>query len=127
MLINYIAGKVIYAPVIVLELRAQLQEWYQHLPPSVRFSLDGSLLFDTRNAHLRSLYIGVHVVMTWPGTLRCIEWGIIDQRDLGQNRAEWEKVRSEAQECLRNCSLYLEVGEELLMGRTMGLHSTLWS
>jgi hypothetical protein len=59
------------APVVALELRSQIDDWYHHLPSSLRLSLDQSFLFDTHKAYLRCAYHALIAVVTWPFDLHC--------------------------------------------------------
>ncbi|KAF1991777.1 hypothetical protein K402DRAFT_69464 [Aulographum hederae CBS 113979] len=61
--VGYREGQVLYQPIIVAELRKQADEWYVHLPPSVRFPITTARLFDRRKAFLRLQYVAMHAVM----------------------------------------------------------------
>ncbi|KAJ4373798.1 hypothetical protein N0V83_002537 [Neocucurbitaria cava] len=123
--VGYLTGRVIFAPVVIGELRKQVREWYDHLPSVVRFPLDASPLFDSRKSFLRIQYIALHVVFGWPSVLKILENSegdptIPDQETL---RVTTEQANS----CIRSSALLMSIADEQLMGRKMGTHFTLYA
>lgn len=59
-------GYVSYNPAVALELRTQIDEWYNHLPTSLKFSLAGGTVHNPRMAYLRLAYLTVVIIITWP-------------------------------------------------------------
>lgn len=59
-------GRTIYAPRVSQELLSQLQQWYLHLHPSVKFSLGTEPLLDIQKAFLRSQYYAALFQIYWP-------------------------------------------------------------
>ncbi|KAF1973093.1 hypothetical protein BU23DRAFT_143153 [Bimuria novae-zelandiae CBS 107.79] len=123
--VGYHSGRVIYAPVIMRELRKQAREWYDHLPAVVRFPLDATPVFDSRKSFLRGQYVALFVVLGWPSVLKIMEHGIGEDAPFDQNAIEI--MKEQAAECIRGCCLYLSVADEQLMGRTMGTHFSMWA
>ena len=123
--VGYHSGRVIYAPVVTKELRKQVREWYDHLPPVVRFPLDSTPVFDCRKSFLRGQYIGLFVVLGWPSVLKIMEHGEADGPTLSQETLAVTK--DQAQVCIKSCCVFLSVADEQLMGRKMGTHFSLYT
>jgi len=105
-----------------------MKEWYAHLPPTIRFPVDTSPLFDPRKSFLRAQYIVLFVVIGWPSVLRLLQLQS-QLMDAPEPMAHGETIvtlKAQAQECLSSCLLFLGGAEELLTKRTMGLAFTLW-
>ncbi|KAH8602077.1 hypothetical protein B0O99DRAFT_129120 [Bisporella sp. PMI_857] len=115
-------GQVIYAPVVTAELQHQSKEWYNHLPPSLKFPIDASPLFDPRKAYLRIQYIGIFIVIGWPSILQVLELGAT-----WDEGSELSPVQEQAQQCLASCTLMIAAAEEALSRRNMGSQLTLWA
>ncbi|OCL08327.1 hypothetical protein AOQ84DRAFT_376859 [Glonium stellatum] len=122
--VGYRVGQVIYAPVVAAELRKQAQEWYDHLPPPVRFPINTTPLFDLRKSFLRIQFVALHTVILWPSVLQLIE--AIATR--GENQVLTDQLRNmqkEARDCIEYCILNCELAEELVMQRHQGLQFTI--
>jgi hypothetical protein len=119
--VGYHSGRVIYAPVVTKELRKQVREWYDHLPPVVRFPLDSTPVFDSRKSFLRGQYIGLFVVLGWPSVLKIMEYSETDGPTLSQETLAVTK--DQAQLCIKSCCVFLSV----LMRRKMGTHLSLYT
>jgi hypothetical protein len=110
----------VYAPVVALELRSQIDDWHHHLPSSLRFPLDQSFLFDTRKAYLRCAYHALIAVVTWPFVLRCKN--VLYEVESRNSDEEAERIAKSANDCLKACRDYLEAGEEILTQRSLVSH-----
>lgn len=119
-----VTGQVIFAPVVVGELRKQVREWYHHLPSAVRFPLDSTPLFDSRKSFLRIQYMALHVVLGWPSVLRILENS--EGEASAQENETIVVTREHARHCIKSSALLLSVADEQLMGRKMGTHFTLY-
>lgn len=115
-----------YAPVVTLELRNQIDFWNQHLPSSLSFTSEHSLLFDMRKAYLRCMYFALIVVALWPFVARCKDIThdgtrtAIDESMLREeDRAQMQRG---AHECLEAARKYLHVAEEILTQKTLVSH-----
>lgn len=125
-IVGYRVGQVIYAPVVAAELNKQVEEWYNHLPPSVRFPVTNTPLFDLRKAFLRFQYLSLHAVIFWPSVLQMLEHAA--SRTLpSKNSSRVHELQSEAQHFVRYSHLVCEACEELLMECHLGLQFTIWS
>ncbi|KAI4713397.1 hypothetical protein J4E89_002377 [Alternaria sp. Ai002NY15] len=122
--VGYFTGQVIFAPVVVGELRKQVREWYHHLPSAVRFPLDSTPLFDSRKSFLRIQYMALHVVLGWPSVLRILENS--EEEASAQENETIVVTREHARHCIKSSALLLSVADEQLMGRKMGTHFTLY-
>ena len=109
-----------YAPVVALELRDQIDDWYNHLPHSLRFPVGQSYLFDTRKAYLRCAYHALVAVVTWPFVLEC-ENVLCKVGPLEINEEAQRTIES-ASECLKTSREYLEAAEEILMQKSLVSH-----
>lgn len=119
-----VTGQVIFAPVVVGELRKQVREWYHHLPSAVRFPLDSTPLFDSRKSFLRIQYMALHVVLGWPSVLRILENS--EEEASAQENETIVVTREHARHCIKSSALLLSIADEQLMGRKMGTHFTLY-
>ena len=108
-----------YAPVIAIELRNQIDDWFRHLPNSLRFPLDHSLLFDKRRAYLRCQYHALIAVVFWPFVARSKEAFYSGKR---ANDEESERIQRGATECLTACRNYLKGTDEILTQKTVDSH-----
>lgn len=115
-----------YAPVVTLELRNQIDFWNQHLPTSLSFSSEHSLLFDMRKAYLRCMYFALIAVSLWPFVARCKDithdgsrTAIDDPLLRDEDRAQMQQG---AHECLEAARKYLHVAEEILTQKTLVSH-----
>jgi hypothetical protein len=119
-----VTGQVIFAPVVIGELRKQVREWYDHLPSVVQFPIDSTPLFDSRKSFLRVQYIALHVVLGWPSVLKILE---VSEEEAGAQDHETIVVtRDHARHCIKSSALLLSIADEQLMGRKMGTHFTLY-
>lgn len=122
--VGYFTGQVIFAPVVIGELRKQVREWYDHLPSVVQFPIDSTPLFDSRKSFLRVQYIALHVVLGWPSVLKILE---VSEEEAGAQDHETIVVtRDHARHCIKSSALLLSIADEQLMGRKMGTHFTLY-
>ena len=122
----HLADKVIYAPVVTAELRNQGQEWFAHLPATIRFPVDSSPLFDPRRSFLRGQYFVLFFVIGWPSVLCLLQLHGDGNAEGMAHGGMSATLKVQAQECLSSCVLYLGGIEELLTRRTLGLQFTLW-
>lgn len=110
-----------YAPVVVMELRNQIDDWFHHLPTSLRFPPDHSLLFDKRRAYLRCQYHALIGVMFWPFVARSKEvtghGGVRAAAD-----PEVDRIQRGANECLSACRNFLKGTDEILTQKTIESH-----
>jgi len=123
--VGYRVGQIVYAPIVAAELCKQIEEWYDHLPPPIRFPANSSPLFDLRKSFLRFQYFALHTVIYWPSVLQYLELcadGNGD-RNAGKMQNLQKEVRSWVQRCISSC----ECAEELLVQRHLGLQFTLWA
>ncbi|ERT00566.1 hypothetical protein HMPREF1624_03940 [Sporothrix schenckii ATCC 58251] len=107
--VGYYDSRVIYAPVVTIELRKQAAEWHRHLPVAIRFPLDNSPLFDA--------------LLGWASVLKVMDVYGTDR----ENTDDIALARLEASECFRSCALYLEVAAEQLLGWQLGTSISLWT
>ncbi|CAN9325657.1 unnamed protein product [Alternaria alternata] len=122
--VGYFTGQVIFAPVVIGELRKQVREWYDHLPSVVQFPIDSTPLFDSRKSFLRVQYIALHVVLGWPSVLKILE---VSEEEAGAQDDETIVItRDHARHCIKSSALLLSIADEQLMGRKMGTHFTLY-
>jgi hypothetical protein len=122
--VGYRVGQVIYAPVVAAELCKQVDEWYAHLPPHVRFPLNTSPVFDIRKAMLRNQYLALHAVIFWPSVLQVLESGANTQTPSTENLSV---AQEEAKTCLENIQLVCLTTEELVMQSHLGLQFAIWA
>lgn len=108
-----------YAPVVVMELRNQIDDWYRHLPSSLRFPADHSLLFDKRRAYLRCQYHALIAVVFWPFVPRSKESHYSGKRSGDEDS---ERVARGSNECLSACRHFLKGADEILTQRTIDSH-----
>ncbi|KAF9891098.1 hypothetical protein FE257_005034 [Aspergillus nanangensis] len=108
-----------YAPVVVMELRNQIDNWYRHLPSSLRFPLDRSLLFDKRRAYLRCQYHALIVVVFWPFVPRSKEPPYNGRYYIDE---ESQRIIQGSKECLTACRDFLKGTDEILTQKTLGSH-----
>ncbi|KAF2499347.1 hypothetical protein BU16DRAFT_557676 [Lophium mytilinum] len=127
--VGFESGSAIYAPLVALELRSQLQSWYNHLPPSLKFPIDTSTVFDPHKAHLRTQYFGLIATISWPFLLRMLETSHHSATSPGFSRghAVDPDVEAQAKECLMICILHLRTVEGTLLHKTIVSHTTLRS
>ncbi|OCK73831.1 hypothetical protein K432DRAFT_430370 [Lepidopterella palustris CBS 459.81] len=58
---------------MVLEvLRQQISQWYDGLPPNIKFPEDTTSLLDPQKAFLRTQYFALRWVITWPAVVRIL-------------------------------------------------------
>ncbi|EOA85620.1 uncharacterized protein SETTUDRAFT_40149 [Exserohilum turcica Et28A] len=122
--VGYSTGQVIFAPVVIGELRKQVREWYDHLPLVVRFPLDTTPLFDSRKSFLRIQYLALHVVLGWPSVLRILENNKAEV--VSKDQEPMVTTREHARSCMESSALLLSIANEQLMERKMGTHFTLY-
>ncbi|EON69204.1 hypothetical protein W97_08563 [Coniosporium apollinis CBS 100218] len=106
-----------YAPVVTMELRNQIDDWYQHLPKPLKFPPTHTFLFDKRRAYLRSQYQALIAVVFWPFVPRSKEMLLF-----GQNGEDSERVMRGADECLKAARDFLKGAEEILTQKTVDSH-----
>lgn len=124
----FLVGQVIYAPVVATELRKQAVEWYEHLPPPIRFPLNGAPLFDLRKSFLRVQFTALNAVILWPSVLQWLEHSMnesIEQVD--QLSEQLGHAKRETRDCIEYCVLCSEIAQELLMNRHLGLQFSIWA
>lgn len=114
-----------YVPIIALELRNQLRDWYNHLPSTLRFPLGTGPLFDLRKTHLSCVFLSLRVMILWPFLVRYIEMGSAKDIDESCTQQEREQLTREARECLECCRSYIHASRSLLMQKTLVTHVTL--
>jgi len=72
-------GKHVFAPVIAAELELQLDEWYNYLPPLVRFDRTRAATPNTSSsvleAFLAAQYYSYKASIYWPAVCQAIEFG----------------------------------------------------
>ena len=120
--VGWSSGSAVYAPVVAIELRKQLFDWYRHLPPPLRFELNDAVIFDPVKAFLRAQYFSLTSVISWPFVLRCVMSG-------GAENSSYTEadVSVGAAECLEACNNHLKVGSTLLLQRTLISHTSIRS
>lgn len=59
-----------YEPKVTTELHRQLVQWYETLPPGIKFNLDAQPTSDQQKAFLRSQYYAVLFVTCWSSVVR---------------------------------------------------------
>jgi len=101
--VGYRVGQVIYAPLVADELRKQAEEWYEHLPPPVRFPITVTPLFDLRKTFLRVQFVALHAVIYWPSVLKVIQESSAQISISPRNDRPGTSARAEAVECIKNC------------------------
>lgn len=114
-----------YGSVIARELLQQLEGWYNHLPPSLKFPLDESVLFDLRKAHLRCLYLVHKTILSWPSL--AVRLGLKHLSDVDLDLLDAPIADYGASECLRAARSGLKAGEEILTEKSVILHAALRS
>jgi hypothetical protein len=119
-------GQVIYAPVVATELRKQAQEWYNHLPPPVKFPINTAPQFDLRKSFLRVQFVALHAVILWPSVLQYLEHTANQGLDKASTE-NLESIQKETRDCIEYCILSCELVEELLMQRHIGLQFAIWT
>lgn len=141
-IVGYRVGQIIYAPVVVgiqsprsppflyhtnlltAELCKQIEEWYEHLPPGVRFPLTIAPLFDLRRAFLRLQYLTLHSVIYWPSILQLLEYGANGGAHI-QDRLP--SLHKDAAHFMEYATKVCECCEELLMEGHLGLQFCIWA
>ncbi|RDW77354.1 hypothetical protein BP6252_05407 [Coleophoma cylindrospora] len=127
--IGFKSGRAIYAPIVAVELRNQIRSWHEHLPTSLRFTLDATPLFDLRKAYLRSQWFCLSSVIYWPFVLRHVENLAAaaegDQMVLEEELNERAAVHERAKECVEFCVLHLRASEGIMMQKTFVSHSSI--
>jgi hypothetical protein len=121
------AGAMVYAPLVTQELRSQLQDWYFHLPPTLKFPLDSSPIFDPRKANLRSQFYASMAVISWPFILEMVDMSRDRATETSPNQEHILTKQDRAAEYLENCCIYIRVSEGTLMKKCMVSHITLRS
>ncbi|KAF2840252.1 hypothetical protein M501DRAFT_991269 [Patellaria atrata CBS 101060] len=125
--VGYRVGQVIYAPVVTAELRKQASEWYDHLPPAIKFPINSSPLFDFRKAFLRIQYVALHTVILWPSLLKFLENLAPRNSDHApMSESQLRSAEKEARDCLDYVVLVCDQAEEVLMRRHLGLQMCLY-
>ena len=99
-----------------MELRNQIDDWYRHLPSSLRFPSDHSILFDKRRAYLRCQYHALIAVVFWPFVARSREVSY----DL--QWLDYEHVSQGAKDCLEACRDFLRIADEVVTQKTLDSH-----
>lgn len=140
--VGYRVGQIIYAPVVAgmhaphsqpafqiltpltAELCKQIEEWYEHLPPGVRFPLTIAPLFDLRRAFLRLQYLTLHSVIYWPSILQLLEYGANGGAHI-QDRLP--SLHKDAAHFMEYATKVCECCEELLMEGHLGLQFCIWA
>lgn len=116
--VGWTSGSVIHAPLVALELRKQLQDWYHHLPPPLKFPLDASIAFDPAKTYLRTQYTALIAVINWPFVLCTMMNENVQGRSIGA-----DGVSVGPAECLEACVLHLRIACPILMQRTVLAHT----
>jgi len=114
-----------YVPVVCHELDNQLSGWYTHLPKTLRFPTNDTMLFDLHKSHLRCVSTLLRVMIFWPFVYRYIEEEAEIPKGVAFPAAERTEVGQRARECLRNCISYIAGSKALLMQRCLVSHVTL--
>jgi hypothetical protein len=125
--VGYRVGQIIYAPVVAAELCSQIEEWYDHLPPGVRFPLTTAPLFDLRRAFLRIQYLTLHSVIFWPSILQLLEHSASSTNGDAKLQERLPRLQKEAKHFVYYAIKVCEAGEELMMEGHYGLQFTLWA
>jgi len=125
--VGYRVGQIIYAPVMGAELRKQAEEWYDHLPPPVRFPISAAPLFDIRKSFLRLQYEALHAVILWPSVHQLLESNSTRGHEHLQVGDHLASVQKECQEFIKHCVVTAQLAEELLVRRHLGLQYTIWA
>lgn len=123
--VGYRVGQIIYAPIIVTELCKQVEQWYEHLPPPIRFPLNTSPLFDLRKSFLRVQYVALHTVIFWPSVLQYL--ALCSEGNVDRNSSRIQNLQKEASSWVQYCILCCECAEELLVQRHLGLQFAIWA
>lgn len=91
--------------------------WYSHLPSPLKFSLDDSLLFDLRKAHLRCLYLVHKAILLWPQLAARV--GLKHTSDIDSDLLDAQIAGHGAGECLMAARTALNAGEEILTEKSV--------
>jgi hypothetical protein len=102
-----------------MELRNQIDDWYRHLPSSLKFPSDHSLLFDKRRAYLRCQYHALIAVVFWPFVARRKDTSFVGKRC---DDDESERILCGSNECLTACRNFLKGTDEILTQKTVDSH-----
>lgn len=116
--VGWTSGSVIHAPLVALELRKQLQDWYHHLPPSLKFPLDASIAFDPAKTYLRTQYTALIAVINWPFILCAMMSESVQGCSISA-----DGVSVGPAECLEACVLHLRIARPILIRRTVVAHT----
>jgi hypothetical protein len=109
----------------VAELCKQVEEWYEHLPPPIRFPVNTSPLFDLRKSFLRVQYVALHTVIFWPSVLQYLELCAGGNGELSSSKMQ--SLQKEARSWVQYCILCCGCAEELLVQRHLGLQFAIWA
>lgn len=128
--VGYKSGHAIYLPIIAHELYSQFLSWHSALPPSLKFPLDASPLFDLRKTHLRGQFFAHTIVVFWPFVFRYIDDVSSPKQQQAANHftpsnVDAQAVHDRSTECLKTCLLYLAASETILMQNTVVTHINL--
>jgi hypothetical protein len=115
-------GRTIYAPRVSEELTAQLEQWYAHLHPSVKFPLGTEPLLDVQKAFLRAQFYAALVQVHWPYVVQFLT---NPPKDL--NDPEAVSMLKSAEETIRYAVLHLNTVEGLLQDRFLLVFTSLFS
>ncbi|KAK7425132.1 hypothetical protein QQX98_000046 [Neonectria punicea] len=70
--------RVAYAPRVARELISQLDQWYEHLHPTVKFPLGPELVLDTQKAFLRAQYYAARFQVNWSYVVQLLSMADLD-------------------------------------------------
>lgn len=112
---------------MAIELRKQLDDWYNHLPASIKFPRDTSTLYDLRRANLRGQYFAIIIIMYWPFVLRYVQSSSTPtiQDQIPFDRSDNAQVRERVKECMQCCCVFLKATKEILLQKTFCAHLNL--
>lgn len=67
-----------YAPRVAQELISQLDQWYEHLHPTVKFPLGPEPVLDTQKAFLRAQYYAARFQVNWSYVVQLLSMTDVD-------------------------------------------------
>ncbi|EEU36450.1 uncharacterized protein NECHADRAFT_81209 [Fusarium vanettenii 77-13-4] len=113
-------ARVAYAPRVAQELISQLDQWYEHLHPTVKFPLGPEPVLDTQKAFLRAQYYAARFQVNWSYVVQ-----FLTTIDLGVDIDEKSIMLDGAQRAIEYASLVISSAQSLCQDRHLMLFTNL--
>ncbi|KAK9311169.1 hypothetical protein V1524DRAFT_460469 [Lipomyces starkeyi] len=113
-------ARAVYAPRVARELVSQLEQWYEHLHPTVKFPLGPEPILDTQKAFLQAQYYAARFQVNWSYVVQ-----LLSITDLDKNPNEEIVMLEGVQRAIEYAILVINSAHSLCQDRHLMLFTNL--